>query len=116
MKTKLVFSTMLVSILACSSVFAGQSTGGYISHIATVYSAIHGHSTILFLVTGGTESGRPSCATTRRFAAPMNSAHYQAIITAFQLKTAVKLGSVYGSGTCNNWYNSEDLVWIEINQ
>jgi len=108
-KAKLVFSTILFSILAWSNVFAGQSTGGYISHIATI------NGFILFRITGGVDLGRPSCASTDRFSVSANSEHYQAIITAFEMGSQVNLGTVMGYGTCTHGYGTEDLNWIEVN-
>jgi hypothetical protein len=113
MKTKIsiVIGTALISILAASSAFAGESRGGYVSHIATV------NDSVLFKVTGGTQRDRPSCATDgERFAARKNSVHYQAIIAAFEMGRSVNLGHVKGTGTCSLWSNAEDLSWIEINR
>ncbi|MBO1349785.1 MAG: hypothetical protein EBE86_021495 [Hormoscilla sp. GUM202] len=109
-KISIFISTVFISILAASSAFAGESRGGYISHIATVDGAI------LFGITGSRQSDRPSCAGTGRFAARANSEHYQVIITAFEMGSKVTLGHVKGLGTCNLWHNSEYLRWIEINK
>jgi hypothetical protein len=54
--------------------------------------------------------------TSNRYAAAKESEHYQAIVTAFQMGTLVRLGSVLGLGTCNRWGNAEDLRWIEFNR
>ncbi len=108
-KLSLIIGMVLISVLASLSAFAGESRGGYISHIATV------NEVILFGITGGQNSSRPSCASTGRFAASVNSGHYQLIITAFEMGQNVTLGHVKGLGTCNLWGNSEDLRWIEVN-
>ncbi|AUB43358.1 hypothetical protein COO91_09533 (plasmid) [Nostoc flagelliforme CCNUN1] len=111
MKKILVFNAMVLSLFAWSNnAFAGESRGGYISEIGTVNKAI------VFRITGGVESGRPSCNTTGRFSADKDSEHYQAILTAFQMGTQITLGQVLGLGTCNLWSNSEDVRWIEINR
>ena len=111
MKKLLVFNAIFLSLFAWSNgAFAGESRGGYISHIATVNGAI------LFQITGGVESGRVSCNTTGRFAAYKDSEHYQAILTAFQMGRQITLGQVLGLGTCNLWSNAEDVRWIEINR
>ncbi|QFS44547.1 hypothetical protein [Nostoc sphaeroides] len=111
MKKILVFNAVLLSLFAWSNgAFAGESRGGYISHIATVNGGI------VFQITGGVESGRPSCNTSGRFAAYKDSEHYQAILTAFQMGRQITLGWVLGLGTCTMTYGTEDVRWIEINR
>ena len=109
-KTCFVLGVVLTSVLSWTDVLAGQTVGGYVSHIATV------NGVLLFKITGGSDTSRPACATTGRYAAPVNSEHYQAIITAFQMGSQVTLGTTLGLGTCTRWSNSEDLRWVEMNR
>ncbi|WP_390594474.1 hypothetical protein [Simiduia litorea] len=84
----------------------GDSLGGKIIHIASVGEAI------LFKIGGNTESTRPACATSGRFAVHKDSAHASVVLTAFA--TSKTLYNVKGSGVCNLWGNSEDVRWVEV--
>lgn len=87
-------------------VASGDSMGGKVVHIASVNDAI------LLKISGNTESSRPACATSGRFAVHKDSAHASVVLTAFA--TGKNLYNVKGMGTCNLWMNAEDLRWIEV--
>jgi hypothetical protein len=84
----------------------GSSSGGKIVHVATV------GDTLLFSIKGNTESGRPACATTKRFAVNSNSVHASLVLTAFASNKT--LATVAGTGLCAAWANAEDLRSIEV--
>jgi hypothetical protein len=85
----------------------GESTGGKIVHVSSV-----GDETLTFRIAGNTQSNRPACATSGRFAVSKNSAHASVVLTAFS--TSRTLANVRGTGLCRLWGNSEDVRWIEV--
>lgn len=84
----------------------GNSNGGKIVHIASVEDAI------LFNIKGNSETSRPACASSSRFAVHKDSAHASVVLVAFS--TGKELANVRGKGVCTLWENSEDLKWIEV--
>lgn len=85
----------------------GTTVGGKIVHVATVNGAI------LFKISGSSsESNRPACATTGRYAVPEDSGHASAVLMAYSRGDL--LGSVRGTGNCTLSGNSEDIEWIEV--
>lgn len=58
-------------------------------------------------------SGLPSCNTTHRFSIAGTNPRYKGtfatILAAYHSGLPVK---VYGSGTCNNWVDTEDLWFV----
>lgn len=102
---------IFAAVCLLSPLFAfaqGDSNGGKISSV-TSYGDV-----LVFTISGNKESDRPDCATTKRFAAPGNSTHAPLIIAAYE--SGKKLGNVHGLDTCTQWYDAEDVKWIEVVQ
>ena len=100
------YLAFLLIITSSSLLAQGGSKGGTIVHVASVDDAI------LFSIKDNTESNRPACASTKRFAVHKDSSHAALVLTAFT--TGKKLHHVRGAGTCSLWSNAEDVRWIEI--
>jgi len=102
---KIVFSVvvMLSSLLSHAQ---GVSDGGKITSITSLGNVL------VFAVAGNTESDRPQCASTKRFAVQGDSTHVSVIISAFN--NDKKLGNIRGLGSCSQSFDAEDLKWIEV--
>jgi hypothetical protein len=100
---------VLLMVISLSPLFShaqGVSDGGKIKSIVSLSDVL------VFTVTGNTESDRPECASTKRFAVQGDSTHVPVIISAFN--NGKKLGSIRGLGSCTQSLDSEDLKWIEV--
>jgi hypothetical protein len=100
------FLIFLLFSISFNVVANGNSKGGTIVHIASVDEAI------LFSISGNTETGRPACASTKRFSVHKDSVHVPVMLMAFA--TGKKLSNIRGLGTCSLWSNAEDVRWIEV--
>lgn len=86
---------------------AGTSTGGVITSIYTNTDA--GQITI---VTNGTRSGAPTCATTPNWVLPLsNTQVYAQLLTAFATQSPINL---WGDGLCDVNSSAETLVQVQI--
>ncbi|TRY28665.1 hypothetical protein [Aliiglaciecola sp. M165] len=98
---------LLIALVFSLPAFSqGVSGGGVIVHLGSI------NEILLFRVSGNTESNRPACAITKRFAVHKDSVHAPLIMMAFA--NGKKLGSLRGFGTCSQHSNAEDLRWFEI--
>lgn len=107
----MVFSRVIAVTLLMTNIAAyasGLSSGGKVVHVSTVGDAV------IFNIEGNTESNRPSCATSGRFAAHKDSVHVPVILAAFT--TEKELANVGGTGACTNWSNAEDVQYVEVCQ
>ena len=105
----MVFSRVIAVTLLMTNIAAyasGLSSGGKVVHVSTVGDAV------IFNIEGNTESNRPSCATSGRFAAHKDSVHVPVILAAFT--TEKELANVGGTGACTNWGNAEDVQYVEV--
>ena len=102
---KIVF---LIVVVLCPlfSHAQGVSDGGKITSITSLGDVL------VFTVAGNKESDRPKCASTKRFAVQGGSTHVPVIISAFN--NAKKLGNIRGLGSCSQFFDSEDMKWIEV--
>ncbi|NRF28947.1 hypothetical protein [Vibrio coralliilyticus] len=98
--------TFVLLFISFSAVSSGESRGGKVVHIASV------DETLLFSISGNSQSNRPSCATSSRFSVHKDSVHAAVVLTAFS--TGKELAHVKGLGTCKLWGNSEDIRWVEV--
>ncbi|GAA0464013.1 hypothetical protein GCM10009096_00590 [Parasphingorhabdus litoris] len=103
---KIFYSMILLFLISISVTADANTVGGKIVHVGSV------NETIVFRIVGGTDTNRPACATTLRYAVHKDSVHASLILTAFA--TGKDLGTVSGLGTCSLWGNAEDLRFIEI--
>jgi hypothetical protein len=106
-----VASTLAIfgALAFASNAIAGSSTGGVITSIYT--NTDFGQITI---VTNGTRSGQPSCATSPNWILAMTTANaqvYAQLLTAFATQSTVNFT---GDGLCNVNSSAETLVQVQI--
>lgn len=106
---KIKFACALLGCLMSASVLAGGAEGRVIGLMP--YSTNDGRELFFFKVE--TVTSLLGCNTTRRFSIPSDNPRYKGtfatILAAYHSGMSVK---VYGSGTCNNWVDTEDLWFV----
>lgn len=99
------FIGIILSVFCISGMAAGTSSG-------KVSMLIINSSNYLFFEVG-TKSGSPSCGNNNQWAVNLNTAigksFYAMLLTAQALNKTVY---VFGTGTCTNWGDREDALYM----
>jgi hypothetical protein len=106
-----IFAIFAVLIALPSAAIASQSSGGQVTYVLTTNAGI-----ILFDVSGP-RTTRPACATQARWAFNGSTVSGQvklaSLLTAYARQGSV---TVYGTGTCVAWGDTEEVDYFQINQ